>query len=156
MEYEKIVVDTMTATAQKILKQEPDSVRCVGEENSPLTVEDFTIIVGMAGQVTGQLIFGFSDETIKIIAKRMIEQEVEELDELAISAVAEFTNVLAGNATITLVDEGSKKLGISPPSIIMGKNMRVSTKVKPIRKYKVTFKNIGDMIIHVALKEKEE
>ena len=110
----------------------------------------------MAGQVTGQLIFGFSDETIKIIAKRMIEQEVEELDELAISAVAEFTNVLAGNATITLVDEGSKKLGISPPSIIMGKNMRVSTKVKPIRKYKVTFKNIGDMIIHVALKEKEE
>ena len=124
MEYEKIVVDTMTATAQKILKQEPDSVRCVGEENSPLTVEDFTIIVGMAGQVTGQLIFGFSDETIKIIAKRMIEQEVEELDELAISAVAEFTNVLAGNATITLVDEGSKKLGISPPSIIMGKNIR--------------------------------
>lgn len=156
MDYEKIVVDTMVETAQKILKQKAENVRCIGEENSPLTVEDFTIIVGMAGQVTGQLIFGFSDETIKVIAKKMIEQDVEELDELAISAVAEFTNVLAGNATINLVDEGSKKLGISPPSIIMGKNMRVSTKVKPIRKFKITFKDIGDMVIHIALKEKEE
>ena len=125
-------------------------------ESSPIKVEDFTIIIGIAGNITGQLIFGFKEEVVKNIAEKMIEQEVENLDELVISAVSEFTNVLSGNATINLVDAGSKKLGMSPPSIVMGKSMRISTKINPITRYKLKLEKYGDITLHIALKEKEE
>ena len=125
-------------------------------ESSPIKVEDFTIIIGIAGKITGQLIFGFKEDVVKKIAEKMIEQEVDNLDELAISAVSELTNVLSGNATINLVEAGSKKLGMSPPSIVMGKSMRISTKINPITRYKVKVESFGEITLHIALKEKEE
>jgi chemotaxis protein CheX len=137
-----------------MLKLKPEINQCE-EERSPIKVEDFTVIMGMAGQVSGQLIFGFKEEIVKKIAEIMIEQEVTELDELTISAVAEFTNVMAGNSTIVLVEQGkNKKIGMSPPSIVQGKNMRISTKVKPINKFTLDFGKVGKVSLHVALKEK--
>lgn len=154
MEYEKIALESIVNTSKKLIGLSPIAKE-IGMETSPISVEDFTIIIGIAGQITGQLIFGFNDTTIKKIAEKMIGQETNELDELTISAVAEFTNVLSGNITISLVDAGSKKLGMSPPSIVMGKNMRVSTKIKPINKYKLDYAELGELTLHVALKERE-
>lgn len=156
MEYRKIVLETMGETGERVIKEKLIEMREIAEETSPIAVEDFTIIIGMAGQIGGQVIFGFKEDIVKIIASKMIEQEVTVMDELAISAVAEFTNVVCGNATIVLVDQGAKKIAISPPSIIMGKNMRVSTKIKPIQKYRFVYENVGEVIVHMALKEKEE
>lgn len=155
LDYKKIVLDAITATAGKMLQEEP-VMNEVGEERSPIKVEDFTIIIGIAGRISGQLIFGFKEGIAEKIAQIMIGQTTSVLDELTISAVAEFTNVLSGNATIELVDAGSKKLGMSPPSIVMGKSMRISTKIKPITKYKVEFASFGSFSLHVALKEKVE
>lgn len=155
MEYEKIAIESIVETSGKLVGVNPVSKE-IGLETSPISVEDFTIIIGIAGQITGQLIFGFNDETIRKIAEEMIGQEAPDLDELTISAVAEFTNVLSGNITINLVDAGSKKLGMSPPSIVMGKNMRVSTKIKPINKYKLNYGDLGDLTLHIALKEREQ
>ena len=107
MEYKKIVVDSIKETIKKMLDTELDIVIEEEAESSPIKVEDFTVIIGIAGKITGQLIFGFKEENVKCIASRMIEQEVDELDDLAMSAVAEFTNVAAGNSTIMLVDAGS-------------------------------------------------
>ncbi len=156
MEYKKIVVDSIKETIKKMLDTELDIVMEEEAESSPIKVEDFTVIIGIAGKITGQLIFGFKEENVKCIASRMIEQEVDELDDLAMSAVAEFTNVAAGNSTIMLVDAGSKKLGMSPPSIVMGKSMRISTKINPITKYKIKTQKYGEFLLHIALKEREE
>lgn len=154
MDYQNIVLESLLETSEKMLKVRA-KISPYEEERSPIKVEDFTVIMGMAGQVSGQLIFGFKEETAKKIAETMIEQEVLELDELTISAVSEFTNVLAGNSTIKLVeDEKNKKIGMSPPSIVQGKNMRISTKVMPIHKFIFEFENIGKVTLHVALKEK--
>jgi len=154
LDYQNIVLESLLETSEKMLKVRA-KISPYEEERSPIKVEDFTVIMGMAGQVSGQLIFGFKEETVKKIAETMIEQEVSELDELTISAVAEFTNVLAGNSTIKLVeDEKNKKIGMSPPSIVQGKNMRISTKVMPIHKFIFEFENIGKVTLHVALKEK--
>lgn len=155
MDYQNIVLEAIVNTSEKMLKKRP-VIKESGEEKSPIKVEDFTIIMGMAGQVSGQLIFGFRENVVKKIAEIMIEQDVNELDELTISAVAEFTNVLAGNCTIDIVDKGlNKKIAMSPPSIVQGKNMRISTKVMPIEKFVLNFgESIGEVVLHVALKEK--
>ena len=153
MDFKQITLDSLKETGAKMMHSEPVFIES-GEENSPIAVEDFTVIIGIAGQISGQLIFGFEEKSNLIIAKEMLGMDVTDMDELTISAVAEFTNVLGGNVTIKLVDAGSKKLGMSPPSIVMGKNMRVSTKVKPIYKYKVKFEDKGEFTLHLALKEK--
>ncbi len=154
MDYQNIVLESLGKTSEKMLKLSPKIRECE-EERSPIKVEDFTVIMGMAGQISGQLIFGFKEDTAKKIAEIMIEQEVLDLDELTVSAVAEFTNVLAGNSTIELVEQGkNKKIGMSPPSIVQGKNMRISTKVKPINKFILAFDKVGEVSLHMALKEK--
>ena len=114
MDFKEIALESLQETGQRIVNAEPILVES-GEESSPIAVEDFTIIIGIAGQISGQLIFGFKESSVTKIASKMIGQESDELDELTISAIAEFTNVLAGNVTIKLVDAGSKKLGMSPP-----------------------------------------
>ncbi len=156
MDYKGIVTDSIQETVSKMLGVTSTKTLEENAESSPIKVEDFTIIIGIAGTITGQLIFGFKEEVVKKIAEKMIEQEVENLDELAISAVSELTNVLSGNATINLVEAGSKKLGMSPPSIVMGKSMRISTKINPITRYKIKVESFGDITLHIALKEKEE
>lgn len=156
MDYKGIVVESMQETIGRMLGSKTDVYMEEAEESSPIKVEDFTVIIGIAGKITGQLIFGFKEETVKNIAQMMIEQEVDELDELTMSAVAEFTNVISGNATIKLVDAGSKKLGMSPPSIVMGKGMRISTKITPITRYRVKIEKFGDVILHIALRERDE
>ena len=156
MDYKGIVVESMQETIGRMLGSKTDVYMEEAEESSPIKVEDFTVIIGIAGKITGQLIFGFKEETVKNIAQVMIEQEVDELDELTMSAVAELTNVISGNATIKLVDAGSKKLGMSPPSIVMGKSMRISTKITPITRYRVKIEKFGDVILHIALRERDE
>lgn len=156
MSYKDIVLKAIINSSEKMLKVRP-TYNEIGDEKSPIRVEDFTIIMGIAGKVSGQLIFGFKEEVVKKIAEIMIEQNVESLDELAVSAVAEFTNVLSGNSTIDIVKSGiNKKIGMSPPSIVQGKNMRISTKVLPIEKIVLDFgSTIGEVVLHIALKEKE-
>ena len=44
----------------------------INAESSPIKVEDFTIIIGIAGNITGQLIFGFKEDVVKIIAEKMM------------------------------------------------------------------------------------
>ena len=106
MSYKDIVLKAIINSSEKMLKVRP-TYNEIGDEKSPIRVEDFTIIMGIAGKVSGQLIFGFKEEVVKKIAEIMIEQNVESLDELAVSAVAEFTNVLSGNSTIDIVDRKS-------------------------------------------------
>ena len=156
MDYKGIAVEAIVNTAEEMLGKK---IKCgeSSEMKSPLEVENFAIIVGIAGQVAGPIIFGFQEEVVNNITSHMIGQETKELDDLTLSAIAEFANVLSGHVTIDLVDSGcSKKLGMSPPSIIMGKDLKISTKIQPIQKVKLEMEEYGNMSIYIALQEKKE
>lgn len=155
MDYKGIAVEAIKNTAEEMLGESIES-EDLGEKKSPIEVENFAIIVGLAGQIAGQLVFGFTEEMVFKIARKMIQQEVMELDELTLSAIAEFANVLSGHVTMDLVEAGSKRLGMSPPSIVMGKDLKISTKIQPIEKININMKEYGNMSLHIALKEKKE
>jgi chemotaxis protein CheX len=53
--------------------------------------------------------------------------EVQELDEMALSAVSELGNMITGGAT-ALVSLHGLDVDISPPSIIRGTNVEISTR----------------------------
>lgn len=136
--YEKTVNDAIKVTSKKILKEEP-KVEKLGDEKSPIKVDDFNTILGIVGDISGQIIFGFKEGAPSKIVSKMLGREVGEETELCISGVAEFANILSGNAATELFEETGGTVHITPPSIVMGKEVMLSTTIKEISSYKLTY-----------------
>lgn len=78
------------------------------------------IIVGLMGDIRGNIIYNTSIENAKKIAsKMMMGMEVNELDELAQSAISELTNMLTANAA-TEFSNINIDINISTPTLIQG------------------------------------
>ena len=89
-------------------------------------------------------------ETAKQIAGAMIGAEVPQLDEMAMSAISELGNMITGNAT-TLISQKGYDVDITPPSVIRGEQVEVSTRVPAIVVPMNT--QFGKVEINVALAE---
>ena len=61
------------------------------------------VVVGIIGEVKGQVAYSFSEETAKMIASTMMMgMPVDTFDEMAKSAVSELSNMISGNASTLL------------------------------------------------------
>lgn len=114
------------------------------------TSQQVTIMAGVNGQVQGSALYGMSMVTAQKIAAAMIGSNVESLDEMAVSAISELGNMITGNAT-TMLSQAGYMVDITPPSIIRGVDVEVSTKV-PALVVPVSTK-FGRVEINVALAE---
>jgi len=93
---------------------------------------EVSVILGVTGDVKGQVIYGLSQETALGIAKRMMMgMDLEAFDDVARSAIGELGNMITGNATGILEKEGILT-NISPPTIVSGKEVSVSSSEGPI------------------------
>ena len=78
------------------------------------------IIVGIMGDIKGNVIYGTSIENAKNIASAMMMgMPVPELGELAQSAISELTNMLTANAAIGFSKE-NVNINISTPTLMYG------------------------------------
>lgn len=78
------------------------------------------IIVGIMGDIKGNIIYSTSIENAKKIASAMMMgMPVNELDELAQSAISELTNMLTANAA-TEFSNINIDINISTPTLIYG------------------------------------
>lgn len=141
--------------ATEVLSTEIKSPVFRGElrlEKSSLTTDDVTVLICLVGQIYGVVMLGMSTATGLGITSEILGQDFEKFDSLAQSGVAELGNVITGCATIKLSKTGIQS-NISPPTLITGKKVQVST---------LDFQRIvvplqtrhGDLIVHLALKEK--
>lgn len=77
-------------------------------------------IVGMIGDLTGNVIFSMSEDCAKRIASAMMGgMDVEEFDEMTQSAISELCNMLAANSSIGLSELGLSA-DISTPTMMQG------------------------------------
>jgi len=77
-------------------------------------------IVGILGDLSGNVIFSMSEEEAKGIASAMMGGiQVLEFDELTQSAISELSNMLAANACIGLAEQGLNT-DISTPTLMQG------------------------------------
>ncbi|HHW49312.1 MAG TPA: chemotaxis protein CheX [Clostridiaceae bacterium] len=96
-------------------------------KNSPYKSDSIVIIVGLTGKMRGQAIFSMSKSVAMDIASNMMGGiPVTELDEMSRSAVSEMANMILGNAATILFNRGIS-IEITPPSLLMGENMQVSS-----------------------------
>lgn len=97
-------------------------------KENPFSADTVAVVVGVTGDVQGQVVFSFKNGCAKKVAGAMCCMEVAELDELATSAVAELCNMISGRAAMNLDEITGKKAVISPPAVLVGESMKVFVK----------------------------
>lgn len=84
------------------------------------------IIVGMVGELKGNVVYAFSKDNAKKIASVMMRGiEVEKIDEMAKSALGELTNMLTAHAA-TAFSAMKILMKISTPTCIEGNDIEIT------------------------------
>lgn len=90
-----------------------------------LTGSGLIIIVGIVGEIKGNVVYSIGLENAKKIASTMMMgMPVNELDEIAQSAISELTNMLTAN-TATFFSNIGVIIDISTPTLMRGENIAV-------------------------------
>ncbi len=92
----------------------------IAKDDFYLSGEPLFIMLGITGEITGQVCIGMEIDTAKDIASRMMMgMPVPEMDEMAKSAISELGNMIMGNAA-TLLSNGNVLIDITPPTLVFG------------------------------------
>jgi chemotaxis protein CheX len=94
--------------------------------NTMDTTLDVTVVIGITGRLTGIAVYGMSEEMAMAMVGKMMGAPIDELDDLAISGIAEMANVITGHATTLLTGMGLH-CDISTPTVLLGAGARLST-----------------------------
>jgi len=117
------------------------------------TSQQVNVICGVTGVIEGQVIYGMSVQTADKVASGMIGQTIVTFDALAASAIAELGNMISGNSISGLAAAGFA-CDITPPTIIRGNNVKISTMHAPALVVPIKVADIGEIEITICLKEK--
>lgn len=141
---------------QSVLKNACNEETSLGKiylKNSPYTGETISIIIGITGDIKGQVIFSLSIESACYIAsKMMMGMPVDQMDELAKSAISELSNMILGNTATLFYNEGIA-IDITPPSLLMGQNIQISTTKMQTICIPLKLSDGKDFAIDVALQD---
>jgi len=81
------------------------------------------IQVGMTGQLTGNIIFGLAEQVaLKMVSAMMGGYVITEMDEMGQSAISELGNMISGNASTILSNQGVS-VDITPPKLMKSESM---------------------------------
>jgi chemotaxis protein CheX len=93
---------------------------------SAYTTDEVTALVGVAGAVSGVVLYSMSEETARNMVARMLGKDCPEFDAMAQSGIGELGNVITGRAAALLALAGYAS-NITPPALVMGKNTMITT-----------------------------
>lgn len=122
-------INPFIEASQSVLKQMTGIEPKLGKvylKTSPYGSDAIVIIVGLTGDIRGQVIFSMSKQVAFNIASKMMGgMPITEFDEISQSAISELSNMMFGNAATILYNKGIKT-EITPPSLLMGENLQIS------------------------------
>ena len=118
--------------------------------SATFTTQQVSIVIGVTGVVQGQAVYGLSLVTATKLAASMSAMPLATFDEMASSAIAELGNMISGHAT-TLLSEAGYECQITPPTLIRGANVEISTSTPAL--VVPLYTDFGKIEINVALKE---
>lgn len=121
-------------------------------EEGALTSRDVTVLLGVGGALGGAVLLATDGETVVRMAAAMIGDGVMRPydDELVVSAISEFGNMLVGRASV-LLEEQSFVCTITPPAVIIGRSVAIT--IRPFRRLTLPANtDVGTVWLSVALK----
>lgn len=81
--------------------------------------DTWVIIIGVTGQIRGQVLIAMTEENACAIASKMCMTEVRAIDDFASSALSELGNMIMGNAA-TVFSSNGVGIDITPPTLSHG------------------------------------
>lgn len=88
---------------------------------------------GLTGTIKGQMLLVLEEEQAKIVASKMMcGMPVNEIDEMASSALNELCNMIMGN-TATLFSTQDILVDITPPISVFGADIKMNSKVSSLK-----------------------
>lgn len=86
---------------------------------------DLVTVIGFAGGVEGNLIYSFNPQTAVQVVSKMMNMPYDSLDDLAMSAIGELGNMIAGALAMNL-EKINCKITITPPTVVTGRDLRLT------------------------------
>jgi len=100
-------------------------------KNVPVTTEEVGVIIGITGDLEGNIILNLSEKCCCSIAQNMSGIEFKEYNELVESAISELLNITMGKSCSVLEQQGLK-VDITSPLTIRGIDVKLSVKYSPL------------------------
>lgn len=96
----------------------------VGKINKLKSQYPVTVVLGITGDIRGNVTYNMPIDTAKkIVSIMMMGTPVDELDDMAKSALSELSNMITGNSS-SIFESQKKTIDISPPTLITGNNIK--------------------------------
>ncbi|MFC4810803.1 chemotaxis protein CheX [Paenibacillus sp. GCM10023250] len=114
-------------------------------------VENYIWIqIGINGQMNGDIVFGLSEQVaLKMVSAMMGGYTVAVMDEMGKSAISELGNMISGNASTILYNQGVR-VDITPPKVIHSAQTAGFTATRALT-IPLIMEGIGELDIQVLL-----
>ncbi len=152
VEYISPFVEAALSVIETLLRVAPERGK-LSARPQVFTSQQVNVVCGITGDVEGQVIYGMSIIAADKVASTMLGAPVVTFDQLAASAIAELGNMISGNS-LTLLAKAGYNCTITPPTIIKGSNVKISTLEIPALVIPMKIPGIGDFEINVSLQQR--
>lgn len=96
-------------------------------KNTPYGSGNVAVLIGLTGKIQGNVVISLNEAlACRITSAMMGGMPIEAFDEIVKSAIAELSNMILGN-TATIFSTKNISIDISPPTVLTGENMQLST-----------------------------
>lgn len=115
-------INPFLAASSQVLKTMVNVDTKIGKpmiKDSAFHNDTIVIIIGITGEIKGQVMIAIENYVACDIASKMIMTQVGQLDDLAMSAISELGNMILGNAATMLSNNGIT-VDITTPTIATG------------------------------------
>ncbi len=123
-------------------------------KEASFSADNRVIIVGVTGEMRGQVLIGMTEENACAIASKMCMMEVKAIDDFAASALSELGNMIMGNAA-TVFSSNGIGIDITPPTLSYGEVSFTSTYTKTLCVPMVFADGSGGIDLFLALKQED-
>jgi chemotaxis protein CheX len=147
------LINPFLESARSVIEQVANVKPTTGQlsvKNIGLLDQYIWIQVGMTGQLEGDIVFGLEESAaLKVVSAMMGGFILQEMNELVHSAISELSNMISGNASTLLYNQGVK-VDITPPKL-MESLQRHSIDGKRALTIPLIMDGIGELNIQVII-----
>lgn len=148
--FKEALMDGLNRMTKTILTYK-EEYSCKNEHKS----QGMSIIIAVIGKFSGRMLIDLSKETATNLVTAILKREPANNDE-TIAALAEFTNIISGNAC-SILNRKNKALGlrVAPPSVLHGDSVVISAP-NFCTNTAIAETNFGDLLLNVGFQRGEE
>ncbi|CAM3046288.1 chemotaxis protein CheX [Paenibacillus sediminis] len=114
-------IESAKTVIQQVIQITP-STGSLGVREIKLIEDYIWIQIGMTGQFSGNVVFGLDEQVaLRMVSIMMGGFTITEMDEMGQSAISELGNMISGNASTLLSNQGVV-VDITPPKVVKSQN----------------------------------